>query len=208
MGEFGGAVCSRCPAVWHGSAFFRAPGLQGCSGVSGKARWWGDQPGGPAVLRDMRWAFRWRWGREVSLWRWRCRKGFVLFSGHAWRWLQREKRNLDYMEIKCRKSKNVLWSKTNDTLGEPVGLGAGETDEIETGRYGWNVQVWTHVISSGFPAFTHRGWVLETLLESSGSLWTMQRKKETLMMIYAIFRNVCKNKHHYYDAFCLYFSKQ
>ncbi len=53
-----------------------------------------------------------------------------------------------------------------------------------------------------------QGMSLETLLESSGSLWTMQRKKETLMMIYAIFRNVCKNKHHYYDAFCLYFSKQ
>ncbi len=67
------------------------------------------------------------------------------------------------------------------------------TDEIETGRYGWNVSSVDPCDLQRFSGVHTQGMSLETLLESSGSLWTMQRKRETLMMIYAIFWNVCKN---------------
>lgn len=201
MGEFGWAVGSRRPAVWQSSAVFRAPGLQGRSRVPGKARRRGDEPGGPAFLRYMRWAFWRRRRRGVSLWGWRGGEGLVLFSGHAWRWLQRDKRNIRKQKLNWE-SKYLSWPIRY--LGRAGGAGSGRADEIKAGWYGWNVQVWAHVICSGFPAFTHRGWVrrhYRRVLDLHGLRKQKKKKKrKTLMVIYDIFSRVWKDKHLFYHC--------
>lgn len=73
VGKFGWALHS-CSALCQVTGIFWAPGLWGQWQVPGKP--WGGgrhcQPGSSALRGDGRRAFRRRWRRRVSLWRWRC----------------------------------------------------------------------------------------------------------------------------------------